>query len=80
LQHRLATVVSTRFTVPPSAVIFLGFTKEEQLPTSSGKQAAEDADKEMLSQIGTETERLHSRSDSHLSRKTRNYWTESAEG
>ena len=67
LQHRLATVVSTSFTVPPCAGIFLGFTKRDWLPTSSGKQVAEDADKEMLSQIGTKTERLYPCSDSHLS-------------
>lgn len=55
LQHRLATAVSTRFTDSPSDGAFLGFTKRDQLPTSSGKQA-EGADKEMLPQRGTKTE------------------------
>lgn len=39
----------------------------DQLPTNSGKQVAEDADKEMLPQVGTKTEGLYSCSDSYLS-------------
>lgn len=61
-----AAVLPTRFTVPPSAGIFLAFTSRDQLPARCGEWVAEDTDMEMLSQIGTKTERLYSRSDSYL--------------